>query len=71
MAETEDKRLQDNEKVDPLVQKEINVPKDEIHYKQERYDGNRENKRANVISGDVAFESQNERSFVEGGSFIV
>jgi hypothetical protein len=40
----------------PLVQKEIDVTKDEIHYENERYQGEREEERADVVADDIALE---------------
>jgi hypothetical protein len=39
-----------------LIQEQIDVAKYEIHYENERYQGEREEKRSDVISEDVALE---------------
>ena len=60
MAQTEEKRLQHNVELHSLVQKQIDVPENEIHYKQERYDRYRKQERSDVVPKYVTFQNQRD-----------
>jgi hypothetical protein len=56
MTETQHKCLQYDGELHSLIQKQIDVAKYEIHYENERYQGEREEERSDVILENVALE---------------
>ena len=45
-------------KLDALLQKQIDVSDDEIHYEHEGYNGHGEKERANVVAEYISFENE-------------
>jgi hypothetical protein len=56
MAKTQHECLQNDVEFYAFIQKEIDVTKDEIHYENERYQGEGEEERSDVIADDIALE---------------